>query len=83
MKTTLEIPESLFRKAKIRAAEEGISFKSLVITALEHTLESEPAFASEKISYEANSHGWPILPKTKGKKVTNDWVDSLRNEEGI
>lgn len=35
MKTTIDIPDALFRKAKIRAAERGVTLKSLLIDALE------------------------------------------------
>lgn len=38
MKTTLEIPDPLFRKAKARAAERGQSLKDLVTEALEARL---------------------------------------------
>jgi hypothetical protein len=34
VKTTLEIPDELFRSAKARAAEEGISLKEYVAAAL-------------------------------------------------
>jgi hypothetical protein len=38
MKTTLEIPDPLFRKAKSRAAERGQSLKELVTEALQEKL---------------------------------------------
>jgi hypothetical protein len=38
MKTTLEIPDPLFRKAKARAAERGQSLKAFVAEALEARL---------------------------------------------
>jgi hypothetical protein len=38
VKTTLEIPDPLFRKAKARAAERGQSLKDLVTEALEARL---------------------------------------------
>lgn len=38
MKTTIEIPDSLFRKAKSRAAERGQSLKELVTEALRDKL---------------------------------------------
>lgn len=43
MKTTLEIPDSLHRRAKIRAAELGISFAALVKEALTAALERRTA----------------------------------------
>ena len=38
MKTTIEIPDSLFRKAKSKAAERGQTLKQLVTEALEEKL---------------------------------------------
>ena len=38
MKTTIEIPDPLFRKAKSRAAENGQSLKDLVAEALQEKL---------------------------------------------
>jgi hypothetical protein len=38
MKTTLEIPDALFRRAKSKAAERGQSLKQLVTEALEEKL---------------------------------------------
>ena len=38
MKTTLEIPDALFRKAKIRAAERGQPLRQLVTEALQEKL---------------------------------------------
>ena len=39
MKTTLEMPDELFRRAKTVAAKRGLSLKQLVTTALERELE--------------------------------------------
>ncbi|MBI2190678.1 MAG: hypothetical protein HYU36_01680 [Planctomycetes bacterium] len=39
MKTTLEIPDALFREAKVAAARLGITFRALVTKALERELE--------------------------------------------
>jgi hypothetical protein len=41
MKTTLEIPDSTFRRAKAKAAERGIPLRQLVTEALEETLRPE------------------------------------------
>jgi hypothetical protein len=38
MKTTLEIPDALFRRAKSAAAEQGIPFRTLVSEALAENL---------------------------------------------
>jgi hypothetical protein len=41
MKTTLEIPDTLFRRAKSRAAERGIAFREFVTEAVKEKLSSE------------------------------------------
>ncbi len=40
MKTTLEIPDAVFRRAKAAAAERGIPFRALVTEALAERLEA-------------------------------------------
>jgi hypothetical protein len=47
MKTTLEIPDGVFRRAKSKAAERGIPFREFVTEAVKDKLASE-AKASEK-----------------------------------
>jgi hypothetical protein len=42
MKTTLEIPDALFRRAKSAAAEKGIPLRELVSEALAETLRCRP-----------------------------------------
>ena len=47
MKTTLEIPDALFRRAKSKAAEQGIPLRQLVTEAVEDKLKVAPT-AGEK-----------------------------------
>jgi hypothetical protein len=47
MKTTLEIPDALFRRAKSKAAEQGIPLRQLVTEAVEDKLRVAPT-AGEK-----------------------------------
>lgn len=42
MKTTLEIPDSVFRQAKARAAQQGIPLRQFVSEAVEEKLEASP-----------------------------------------
>lgn len=49
MKTTLEIPQALFREAKATAAKRGITLKSLFTEALEEKLRA-PEKAQSKAS---------------------------------
>ncbi|MFO8065932.1 MAG: hypothetical protein ACQETQ_09170 [Spirochaetota bacterium] len=41
MKTTVEIPDDLYRRAKSKAAESGLSFRSVLIDALRARLYGE------------------------------------------
>jgi hypothetical protein len=41
MKTTLEIPDAVFRKAKAKAAEQGIPLRQFVTEAVEERLKAE------------------------------------------
>ncbi len=45
MKTTLEVPDNLFRQAKATAARRGIPLRELVTEAIADKLESKPASA--------------------------------------
>ena len=42
MRTTIELPDELLKKAKIKAVEEGISLKQLFTRALENELDGSP-----------------------------------------
>ena len=54
MKTTIDIPESLYKKAKIRAIELGQSLKQVVLTSLERELEGTKTSDTPKVSNWAN-----------------------------
>jgi hypothetical protein len=43
MKTTLEIPDSVFRRAKSKAAEQGIPLRQFVTEAVEDKLKATPS----------------------------------------
>ena len=43
MKTTVDIPEQLYKRAKIRAVEEGTTLKDILLTALSQHLDQKPA----------------------------------------
>ena len=42
MKTTIDLPEALWREAKIRALDEGSDLRAVVIAALEGFLKTKP-----------------------------------------
>ncbi|WP_241548308.1 antitoxin [Leptospira yasudae] len=78
------MPDTLFKKAKIKAAERGISMKALVIESLAHTLEMEEAVRKKDAEkgFAANHHGWPVLSKKKGVKVTETIINNIKEEIG-
>lgn len=51
MKTTIDIPEPLYKKAKIRAVERGQTLKKIVLNALEKELEESSGVGEPKVSY--------------------------------
>ncbi|MDR3405389.1 MAG: hypothetical protein P4L99_23040 [Chthoniobacter sp.] len=68
MKTTLEIPDALFRKAKATAAKQGRSMKEYVVEAL-----------TEKLEKKTEEQGWrAIFGKLgpEGKKAARE-VDAI------
>ena len=50
MRTTLDIPDSVFKRAKLRAVHEGVSFKAIVNRALESALSAPANDAAAKRS---------------------------------
>jgi predicted HicB family RNase H-like nuclease len=42
MKTTLDIPDKIFRRAKSQAAEQGIPLRQFVVEAIEQKLREVP-----------------------------------------
>lgn len=54
MKTTIDIPDDLYKKAKIRAIERGLTLKQVVLTSLERELELSPSLQEPSPSYWAN-----------------------------
>jgi hypothetical protein len=54
MKTTIEIPEDLYKKTKIRAIECGLTLKQIVLNSLERELQASPLMQQSATSYWAN-----------------------------
>lgn len=54
MKTTIDIPDALYKKAKIRAVETRQTLKQIVLTSLEKELNPAATVAGEPGSYWAN-----------------------------
>ncbi|HEY3291028.1 MAG TPA: hypothetical protein VGK87_12930 [Anaerolineae bacterium] len=79
MKTTIEIPDALFREAKARAAMQGIKLKDLIADALREKLSAPPADRPRRTKF-------PIIESTNTSlKITdemvNDAIEQMYKEE--
>jgi hypothetical protein len=81
MKTTLELPDALFREAKATAARRGTSLKALFTEALRRELDGNRMPPVRRV-YQVDEDGMPYLPP-RGAKVTADLIERIRAEEGI
>ncbi len=72
MRTTVEIPDSLFRRAKSQAAREGVSLKTLLVRAVENELAREGTPAARRIKF-------PLLKSKEPRTLdlTNAEIDEL------
>jgi hypothetical protein len=86
MKTTIEIPESLYKMAKIRAIERGQTLKQIVLTSLEKELGVSVADEESQSSYWANRKLHPefqrlseagLMKLTPGDRSIDDIVSDI------
>lgn len=89
MKTTIDLPPALLREAKITAARRRTSLKNLVVEGLEYIIHGQPVSFTGNTTdgtvdtfFEKDAYGVPVL-KHREVTVTNEWIDRIRNEEGI
>lgn len=92
MKTTIDIPEPLLKRAKIRAIEQGQSLKQLVLTALEHELETPDKVAEAPKSYWANRKMTPEfkrlmesggLKPLPGSRSIDDIISDIKEDVAL
>lgn len=83
MKTTIEIPDLLYRRAKIRAVRTGSTLRELVLAALETSLNEGLKVDEAPPIFQKSHLGFPVLPARKGVVVTNELINRIREEEGI
>jgi hypothetical protein len=79
MKTTIEIPEKLFRQAKSRAALEGLSLREFFLRGLQLALQAQPEATSKR---RAN---FPLVKTQLGAPhLTDEQVaEALNTDEDI
>lgn len=79
MKTTIELPEPLFRKAKETALRRRTTLKQLITKALEREVAPYPTADDESV-FQVDEDGLPYLP-ARDVKVTNETVADIQDEE--
>ena len=68
MKTTIEVPDELFRRAKAKAAMEGLRLRDLVVRGLQLALE-EPEPTRERTVF-------PLIRSNRPARVTVEQVSA-------
>ena len=73
MKTTLEIPDAVFRQVKARAAMEGIKLKDIVADALDLYLKTPRATSMRRVNHcpfpIVRGKGGPLLEGLNGEAI--------------
>ena len=88
MKTTVDIPEPLYRRAKIRAAENGQTLREVVLAALQRDLREDkleepsgPYFVRRKLREGfKNLSGTGALTPQPGQKSVDQILDEIRED---
>lgn len=88
VKTTIDIPEPLYRKAKVRAAQQGVTLREIVLAALEKDFDPSagaPVRSGNEPHFEIDELGLPRLRRAKGDTtvVTEAFLNQLREQEGV
>ena len=88
MKTTVDLPDTLYRRAKIRAAERGTTLRALLVESLDEHLSRQDGGSMEltkRDRFARDDRGWPVLRPSAGdtRVITDDFVNRLRDEEGV
>jgi hypothetical protein len=68
MRTTIDIPDAMYRRLKARAAGEGRPAKSLILQGVEQVLKSKPGAAGKPVR----------LPLVKSKRPGSIRIDHAR-----
>ena len=88
MKITIDLPDALYRRAKIRAAERGTTLRALLVESLQMYLLDHAAPGPElpqRDRIRTDDRGWPILQRSAGDipVITDDFINQLRQAEGV
>jgi hypothetical protein len=86
MKATVDIPDNLFRQAKIAAAEQGKTFREIVCEALSASLNisDEPVQTESKPHFKVDELGFVVYdPPFERKPVSDEFINRLREKLGV
>jgi hypothetical protein len=68
MRTTIDIPDAMYRRLKARAASEGKTTKALILGGVEHILAAEPSAPRHRVE----------LPLVRSKRPGSLRLDNAR-----
>ena len=68
MRTTVDIPDPVYRRLKVRAAREGRSVKELILRGAEHVLKADPPASGHRVQ----------LPIVRSKRPGTLRLDNAR-----
>lgn len=80
MKTTIDIPDDLYKKARIMAIEHGIRLRELMIRALSRELLIQTSTHGEKVPYWSAAE---LLPEYKALVESGQLDSTLDSTESI
>lgn len=92
MKTTIDIPEPLYKKAKIRAIERGQTLKQIVLTSLQRELEGPSTVGEPKAPYFANRKLLPEFARLEaegafkpkpGSRSIDEIIDDIKADPSL
>ena len=78
MKTTIDLPDPLYKRARIHAVEHATTLRAIVIESLQRHLKNQ---TNPGVSGTRNVV--PLLPLRKGSPLTEGDLNKLREELGI
>jgi len=72
MRTSIDIPDETYRAIKIKAAQQGLAIREVVLRAIERELESDPVQPMRKLKLPLISSSCPGT-----LNLTNEQIDDI------
>jgi plasmid stability protein len=92
MKTTIDLPDDLYKSVKVRAAQEGRTVREIVVEGIrlrlhfdQETRHAPDLSVRESRHFYVDEEGWPVLKRTPDdtRTVTDEMINELREQEGV